>query len=114
MDVWRIVFYRTSFYIAQLLPSDEKQSKGGKKSPKSPKSRYPYTVSDVSLNLCLNSRVAIVGPNGAGKSTVVKLLLGELQPEKGTVERHTGCRVAYVAQAALFHLEQHLKETPAQ
>jgi energy-coupling factor transporter ATP-binding protein EcfA2 len=30
-----------------------------------------------------------VGPNGAGKSTLLKLMLGELQPTKGTVTRHT-------------------------
>lgn len=32
---------------------------------------------------------ALVGPNGAGKSTLLKLMLGELQPIKGTVTRHT-------------------------
>src|SRR5690606_2833955 len=30
-------------------------------------------------------RLAIVGPNGAGKTTLVKILLGELQPDAGTV-----------------------------
>ena len=44
-------------------------------------------------------RVAIVGPNGAGKTTLVKLLLGELEPDEGTVKLGTNLQVAYVDQA---------------
>ncbi len=44
-------------------------------------------------------RVAIVGPNGAGKTTLVKLLLGELAPDEGTVKLGTNLQVAYVDQA---------------
>jgi len=36
------------------------------------------SMSDVSVQLSLSSRVAILGPNGAGKSTLIKLLTGEL------------------------------------
>src|SRR5215218_6041310 len=32
-------------------------------------------------------RYGLTGPNGAGKSTFMKLLTGELQPQKGTVVR---------------------------
>jgi len=31
--------------------------------------------------------VAVVGVNGAGKSTLVKLMVGELEPDQGTIER---------------------------
>ena len=31
--------------------------------------------------------MALTGPNGAGKSTFMKLLSGELEPQKGTVVR---------------------------
>ena len=44
-------------------------------------------------------RVAIVGPNGAGKTTLVKLLLGELASDEGTVKLGTNLQVAYVDQA---------------
>jgi ATP-binding cassette subfamily F protein uup len=40
-------------------------------------------------------RIGIVGPNGAGKSTLVKILLGELQPDRGTVTAGTRLEVAY-------------------
>jgi zinc transport system ATP-binding protein len=39
----------------------------------------------VSLEVPAGSFAALIGPNGAGKSTVLRLLLGILKPEKGTV-----------------------------
>ncbi len=43
------------------------------------------------LNLQLNSgdRVAIAGANGTGKTTLIKLLLGDLEPTEGRIERAT-------------------------
>ena len=38
------------------------------------------------LEIAPGTRLGIVGPNGAGKSTLLKLLLGELQPDAGTIE----------------------------
>merc|ERR1719313_2691853 len=80
--------------------------------------KYPTheknTVQDICLSVCMLSRVAVVGANGAGKSTAIKLLIGELKNEVGTVYRHPGCRMAYVAQHAFHHLEKHLDKTPVQ
>ena len=67
---------------------------------------------DVSIQCSLASRVAVVGVNGAGKSTLVKIMVGELEPNEGIVERHPNLRVAYVAQHAFSHIEQHLDKTP--
>jgi len=67
---------------------------------------------DVSIQCSLASRVAVVGVNGAGKSTLVKLMVGELEPDQGTIERHPNLRVAYVAQHAFTHIEDHLDMTP--
>ena len=67
---------------------------------------------DVSIQCSLASRVAVVGVNGAGKSTLVKLMVGELEPDQGVVERHPNLRVAYVAQHAFAHIEDHLDKTP--
>ena len=78
--------------------------------------RYPgaekNTLEDISLFCTLNSRVAVLGPNGAGKSTMIKVLTGELEPGFGTTWRHPNMRVAYVAQHAFHHIEQHLEKTP--
>ena len=43
-------------------------------------------------------RVGIVGPNGAGKSTLLRLLLGELQPDAGSIRLGTNLQVAYFDQ----------------
>ncbi|EEH53653.1 uncharacterized protein MICPUCDRAFT_28864 [Micromonas pusilla CCMP1545] len=70
------------------------------------------TVKDVTVQVSLASRVACVGPNGVGKSTMIKLLTGEVIPQEGTVWKHPNARVAYVAQHAFHHIEQHLDKTP--
>lgn len=67
---------------------------------------------DVSIQCSLASRVAVVGVNGAGKSTLVKVMVGELEADQGIVERHPNLRVAYVAQHAFAHIEDHLDKTP--
>ena len=43
-------------------------------------------------------KIGLVGPNGAGKSTLLKLILGELQPDSGTVKLGTKLAVAYFDQ----------------
>src|SRR5205085_8905399 len=42
---------------------------------------------DVSTTFLPAKRYGLTGPNGAGKSTFMKLLSGELEPQKGTVAR---------------------------
>ena len=47
---------------------------------------------------------ALVGVNGAGKSTLLNMICGEVHParsaceQKGSVDRHRNCRLAYMAQ----------------
>src|SRR6266540_3813812 len=42
---------------------------------------------DVTTTFSAGRRYGLTGPNGAGKSTFMKLLTGELQPQRGTVDR---------------------------
>src|SRR6201998_4567134 len=42
---------------------------------------------DVTASFLAGRRYAITGPNGSGKSTFMKILTGEIDPEKGSVAR---------------------------
>jgi len=74
------------------------------------------TLKDVSVQVSQASRIACIGPNGAGKSTLIKVLVGETKPDEGCPEvyRHQNCRIAYVAQHAFHHIEQHLEMSPVE
>jgi len=54
-----------------------------------------WVLKDVSTIIQRGDRVGIVGPNGAGKSTLVKILLGQLQPDAGTITFGSKLEVAY-------------------
>ena len=55
-------------------------------------------VRDFSFLLTRGDKVGIIGPNGCGKTTLVRLLLGELTPESGSVRQGTSLAVAYFDQ----------------
>ena len=69
-------------------------------------------LTDISLQVSLSSRVAVLGPNGSGKSTLVKLLVGETEPGSGEVWKHPNLVIGYVAQHAFHHIDNHLDKTP--
>jgi len=51
-------------------------------------------LKDFSIRVRRGDRVGIVGRNGAGKTTLVRLLLGRLEPDSGTLKLGTGLEVA--------------------
>ncbi len=55
-------------------------------------------VRDLSLTLIRGDRVGLIGPNGCGKTTLLRLLLGELEPDSGTLRIGTNLQVAYFDQ----------------
>ena len=52
----------------------------------------------------MESRVAIVGPNGVGKSTFLKLLMGDIEPDKGEVRRNLRLKIGRFDQHSGEHL----------
>ncbi len=48
----------------------------------------------LTLTVQRGDRVAFVGPNGVGKTTLIKMLLGEVEPDAGTVKLGTNLDVA--------------------
>ena len=55
-------------------------------------------VDHLSARVMRGDRIGLIGPNGAGKSTLIKLGLGELKPDRGTVRIGTNVQVAYFDQ----------------
>ncbi len=53
---------------------------------------------DFGTTVLRGDRVGIIGPNGAGKSTLIKLLMGELEPDAGTVRLGTNLTPVYLDQ----------------
>lgn len=56
------------------------------------------TVEGFHATILRGDRVGIIGPNGCGKTTLIKLMLGELQPQRGSLRRGTNLQVAYFDQ----------------
>ncbi|MFC5475058.1 ATP-binding cassette domain-containing protein [Paraherbaspirillum soli] len=55
-------------------------------------------VRDFSATILRGDKVGLIGQNGAGKTTLLKLILGENQPDSGTVKQGTKLQVAYFDQ----------------
>jgi ABC transport system ATP-binding/permease protein len=53
---------------------------------------------DFSTIIQRGDRIGLIGDNGAGKTTLLRVLLGELQPTKGTVRQGTRLEISYFDQ----------------
>jgi ATP-binding cassette subfamily F protein uup len=55
-------------------------------------------IRDFSTTILRGDKIGIIGPNGCGKSTLLNLLLGQLQPDQGTIKMGSKVEVAYFDQ----------------
>jgi ABC transport system ATP-binding/permease protein len=55
-------------------------------------------VKSLDLIVSRGDRLGLVGPNGAGKTTVLKLILGTLEPDAGSVRLGANVQIAYFDQ----------------
>ena len=55
-------------------------------------------IRNFTTRIMREDRIGIIGPNGAGKSTLIRLLLGELSPDRGRLFRGKRLQVAYFDQ----------------
>jgi ATP-binding cassette subfamily F protein 3 len=69
---------------------------------------FSYTderlIHDFSLSIEKGQRLAIIGKNGRGKSTLLRLLIGDLTPKKGTLDFSDNLRIGYFGQTHIQHL----------
>jgi ATP-binding cassette subfamily F protein uup len=55
-------------------------------------------IRDFSTRITRGDRVGLIGPNGSGKTTLLRILLGELEPDSGSIRHGTALEVAYFDQ----------------
>jgi ATP-binding cassette subfamily F protein uup len=55
-------------------------------------------IRNYSQRILRGDRVGLIGPNGSGKTTLLRLLIGELEPDSGTVRRGARLQIAYYDQ----------------
>jgi ATP-binding cassette ChvD family protein len=55
-------------------------------------------IEDLSFSLPPNGIVGVIGPNGVGKTTLFKMIVGEEQPDAGTIRIGETVRISYVDQ----------------
>jgi ABC transport system ATP-binding/permease protein len=55
-------------------------------------------IAQLSMRILRGDRIGLIGPNGAGKTTLIRLILGELPPDTGSVRLGTQLKVAYFDQ----------------
>jgi ATP-binding cassette subfamily F protein uup len=55
-------------------------------------------IERLSLRIMRQDRIGLIGANGAGKSTLIRLILGELAPDSGSVRRGSNLQIAYFDQ----------------
>ena len=68
-------------------------------------------INNLSITLMRGDRVGIMGPNGVGKTTLIKLLLGQLEPQQGTIHHGTHLQPAYFDQLhAILDLDKTVQE----
>lgn len=65
---------------------------------------------DVNITFTTEKRLGLVGINGTGKSTFLKILAGQMEADKGSIERNGKASIHYLAQTPDFDLESTLLE----
>lgn len=55
-------------------------------------------INDLTMRVMRGDKLGLLGPNGVGKSTLIKIILGQVAPDEGTVKLGTNLQVAYFDQ----------------
>ncbi len=80
----------------------EEAEQSGRKVIRAKNIAYSYgdekVIQDFSIKIMRGNRIGLIGNNGVGKTTLLRLLLGKLEPQSGTIKRGTNIEVGYFDQ----------------
>ncbi len=69
-------------------------------------------LKNITMGIDINSRIVLVGINGSGKSTLVKLMVGEIAPSEGYINKNQNARIGFYNQH--FEHQLPLNKTPVE
>src|SRR5690554_1265204 len=61
---------------------------------------------DISLHIKPKDKIGLIGANGTGKSTLLKLIIGDLTPDEGSISRSNDCTIGFLNQDLLSYESQ--------
>lgn len=81
---------------------------------KAEKVNYNNGSKDILLNadfrLVEGEKYGLIGPNGAGKTTLIRMILGDIMPDKGVFYRRKGLKIGYVPQNTPYSIDETIKD----
>jgi len=64
--------------------------------------REKIILNSINIEVYGNDKIALLGPNGSGKTTFFKILLSELNPQKGKITLNPSMKIGYLPQEIIF------------